>query len=250
MASNLAEDSRKDGTEGWIEIEALDGHKCRIDIKKYSETTVDKLKSTLEWEYDCEKDEIKLMMQRGAVKLDNSKTLGDYGVQCGDKLQMTLAIRGGLNPTSKIDFVNLTKYNRNTDQLEGVERREIKLSGPRYHVVVKGLNFIAICKTVGCVAVNAIVVIQVGMPKENIDFSYQLENLSCPACKTEIPADDCLGMGMHMCKASVELKTEEKKEMYTIEAGNEFLQIISTKKEEKIAYRYIRIKLYELNTLI
>ena len=246
MASKLPQEVKEE-IEGWIVVEALDGHRCKLVVKKFSETTIDKLKSVLEWEYDCEKDEVKLMRKRGAVKLqDDTKSLAAYEIENGDTLQMTLAIRGGYQATCKISFPDITKHNRNTGALEGVERREIQQSGPKYHVVIKGMNFLAFCNHTCCIAAGKIVVVKIGMPKENIDFSYQLENLSCPACKEEIPSEDCMGMGLHKCKAHVDLKTADKRhEKYEIEAGDEFLQIISTRKEEKIEYLYIRIKLFD-----
>ena len=243
--SNMAEVrtklAPKEDHRNYIEVETLDKRYCKIFVNNFSVTTIGKIKTILEWELDCEMGNIKLMFMGFKLHQDD-KTLSEYNIPINAKLNMTLGIPGGgmLN-TSKIIFTDITRYDESTGSVEGVKRRKIGKEGPRYHVVVPGLNFLGYCNQSECQAQNKIVVIQIGIPKECVHFSYTLEQLECPVCKQSISRENCIGMGLHKCKADIEYKTETKQGKYTLTAGDEFAQFISTEEGDNIEYRFIRI---------
>ena len=224
----------------YIEVETLDKRYCKIFVNDFSLTTIGKIKTILEWELDCEIEHIRLMFQGFKLQQDD-KTLSLCNIPQNAKLHMTLAIPGGMANTSKILFTDITRYDKDTGSLEGISRRTIGKIGPRYHVVIPGLNFLGYCNGGECPTRGNIVAIQIGIPKQSIDFGYQLEQLACPVCKLSISREDCIGMGLHKCRANVEYKTFKAQGEYSVKAGDEFLQFISTSEGENIEYRYIRI---------
>ena len=231
----------KEDPRNYIEVETLDNRYCKIFVNDFSVTTIAKIKAVLEWEFDCKIEHIKLTFHGFKLQQDD-KTLSLCNIPINSKLQMTLAIPGGgMANTSKIIFTDITRYDKDSDSVEGIKRREIGRVGPRYHVVIPGLNFLGYCNKNECQVQGNVVVIQIGIQQQCVDFSYQLEQLTCPACKLSISRENCIGMGLHKCRANIEYKTDSRQGEYKLEAGDEFVQFVSTEEGDNIEYRYIRI---------
>ena len=89
-------------------------------MRNFFETTIKRIKCILEWEFDCEKDEIKL--QHRVVRLDDeNRCLSDYNIRNKDKLRMCLLLRGGHIPLGRISFTNRIII-AGGDSAEGIKR--------------------------------------------------------------------------------------------------------------------------------
>ena len=230
-------------TRDYIQVVSCDGRNAQIFVKNFSKTTIKKLKPILEWEFDCEKEDIKL--QLGAVRLDDDdRCLSDYNIRNKDKLFLSLMLRGGHLKCGRILFTDKIILAGEQGSAEGITKMKMCDVGPRYHVVTRGLNFLARCNEGSCFSQGNIVAVKIGLMKDPIDFSYYLQKkLICPVCGTHIPSAKCIGMGLHMCRARIEYMTDDGKDgEYELKVGDEFHQFVSTL-EDKIEYQYIRITL-------
>ena len=192
----------------------------------------------------CQKDEIRL--QLGSVRLeDDNRCLSDCNIRSKDKVNMSLLIRAGNIQCGRISFTNAIILAGEGGSAEGITKMQMCDRGPRYHVVVKGLNFLAHCDKDDCLSQGNIVVVNIGLKQDAIDLSYYLnKKLICPVCDSQIPSARCTGMGLHWCRAFIEYKTADGKEdEYKLNVGDEFHKFASTKIEDEVEYQYIRITL-------